>query len=108
MPELIEKFSWLTPQAFTWEPIGKNKVRIKGVALKSGEVSKNMRHYIDEELIKSARTFIGKPININHDNNKVVGNVEWMEYEDGLMEYYGIISKQPYVDYIKSNDKAIQ
>jgi len=112
MPEtkhvIIESFSWLTPEAFSLEDVGQNKVRIKGVALKSNTISRNRRKYMDEELIKSARTLIGKPITINHDMGKIVGNVEWAEYENGALEYYGIVKKQPFVGLLRSRNEDIK
>lgn len=106
--KIFESFSWLTPEAFSLEDVGRNKVRIKGVALKSNAISKNRRKYMDEEVLKSARTLIGKPITINHDMNKIVGNIEWAEYENGALEYYGIVKKQPFVGLLRSHSPDIK
>jgi len=106
--KIKEKFSWLTPEAFKIQDIGKNTVRIKGIALKADALSRNQRYYVEEELIKSARTLIGKPITINHDPQRIVGHVEWAEYEDGFLEYYGVVKKQPYVQMLREGDPRIQ
>jgi len=82
-------------------PVGENRVKIRGIALKSNMISRNGRKYIDEELTKAARTWIGKPITINHSMDKKVGTVEWMEHDaDGNLEYVAVVNKQPYVDMI--------
>lgn len=113
---IIESFNWLTPELKVVDS-GRNSVKIKGVALRSNTVSKNGRKYVDEELRKAARTWIGKPITINHapptkeeaeiqgvpfDPSKIVGHIEWMEHDDdGNLEYVGTVNKQPYVDMIR-------
>jgi hypothetical protein len=98
---IIESFNWLTPELKVVDS-GRNSVKIKGVALRSNAISKNGRKYVDEELQKSARTWIGKPVTINHDMNKKAGTVEWMEHDaDGNLEYVAVVNKQPYVDMIR-------
>jgi hypothetical protein len=109
MPEITEKFSWFQKEAFNFEPIGKTKVRIKGKAAFGNVISKNHRHYVDEELKRAARTWINKPINVNHDDKKVVGHIEWMEYdEDGLMEYIGLVDREPFNTLIRTNSPQIK
>jgi len=113
-----ESFSWMAAPAFQIVDVGKNTVTIKGVAVKKNQVSRNKRKYVEEELIKGARTFIGTPCTINHapyskshpmyDGRKVVGNVRWMEYEDGQMEYMADIKKQPYVDLIRNKSVEVK
>jgi hypothetical protein len=98
---ITESFNWLTPELKVVDS-GKNSVKIKGVALRSNAISRNGRKYVDEELQKSARTWIGKPVTINHDMNKKAGTVEWMEHDaDGNLEYVAVVNKQPYVDMIR-------
>jgi len=102
-----ESFNWMTPE-FKTVDAGKNTIKIKGVALKSDVVSRNKRKYCDEELVKSARTFVGKPVTINHDMNRIVGNVVWMEYENGALEYIADIKKQPYVRLLRDHSTEIK
>jgi hypothetical protein len=106
-PLIIESFKWLTPQ-FHAVDSGPHQVKIKGVAVKSGTVSRNNRKYIDEELIKSARTMIGRPLTRDHDMNQIIGNVEWAEYEDGALEYLAVVKKEPYVTMIRNKDPKIR
>lgn len=104
---ITESFNWMTPE-FKVVDSGKNTIRIKGIALKSDVISRNKRRYIDEELVKSARTFIGKPVTINHDMSRIVGNVVWMEYENGALEYLADIKKQPYVRLLRDHSTEIK
>lgn len=104
---ITESFEWMTPE-FKIVDAGKNTIRIKGVAMKSDVVSRNKRKYIDEELIKSARTFIGKPVTINHDMTRIVGDIKWMEYNDGALEYLADIKKQPYVKLLRDGSAEIK
>lgn len=113
-----ESFSWMAAPDFQIINTGKNTVTIKGIAVKKNQISRNKRKYVEEELIKGARTFIGAPVTINHspydkshpmyDGRKVPGNVRWMEYEDGNMEYMADIKKQPYVDLIRNKSVEIR
>lgn len=104
-----ESFRWMTPEFKTIDVTGK-KVKIKGVALRSGEVSKNKRKYIEKELMKGARTAKGKPVTINHDSSTIVGNIEWMEFDesDGKLEYVAQISKEPYLTMLRERDPSLQ
>ena len=106
--KIIESFRWLGDPKYTVHPVGKNKVRIKGVALRSDIISKNKRKYVDEELIRSARTLAGKKLTINHDDNDIAGNVELSDYEDGFLEYVALVNKQPYVRYLRNHDPRIK
>lgn len=106
--EIAEKFSWMSPEFKTVDS-GKNTIRIKGIALKGNVVSRNNRKYVDEELKKAARSWIGKPVTINHDDNRKVGNVTWMEYDDdGFLEYIADINKQPYVTMLREKSTDIK
>lgn len=89
---LTESFSWLSDNFMVQKQDGKNKVKIKGVAVPGNAVSRNNRQYVDEELKRAARTFIDAPITVNHapwmDKHNHRGRVNWMEYDaDGKMEY---------------------
>lgn len=103
-----ESFSWLAPESFKVESIGKNTVKVRGVALRADAISKNNRKYVKEELVKAARTWINKPVTINHDPNKIAGHIDWMEFEDPLLEYLMTIKKQPYVNMFRNHDPNIR
>ena len=104
---IVESFSWMT-DAFKVTDIGPNTVRIKGVALRSDIVSKNNRKYVEEEVTKSGRTLINKPFTVNHNNNVIIGNVDWAEPENGVLEYLATVKKQPYVNFIRNRDPRIK
>lgn len=116
--KIRESFQWMAAPEFKIVNTGKNTVTIKGVAVKKGQVSRNKRKYVGEELHSAARTFIGVPVTINHapydkrhpmyDGRKVVGNCRWMEYEDNQMEYQIDVNKQPYVDMIRNRSVEVQ
>jgi len=111
MTETIkESFEWMSPEFKVVDDAGKNTIRIKGVAMKGDVISKNKRKYVDEELKKAARTWIGKPVTINHNPQQIVGDIKWMEYSDqsNALEYLADIKKQPYVDMIRSKSTAIR
>ena len=103
---LRESFRWMTP-SFSTTDVGKNSIKIKGVALRGDTVSKNNRKYVEEELIRSARTFIGRPVTINH-SDQIVGNIDWCEYEDHCLEYLATIKKQPYVTMLRNKSTQIR
>ncbi len=105
-----ESFQWMTPLLQDQFEVGKGSLRIKGVALTGGEVSGNNRKYVDDELIRAARTLIGKPININHQKDKIIGHVDWANYDsvDRKMEYVGQIKKEPYISMVKNRDRNIR
>jgi len=99
----------MTPEFETKDDAGKSTIRIKGVALRGNELSKNQHLYMDEELKRAARTFVNKPVNINHDNKRNVGHVIWMEYDkDGRMEYIADINKEPYVTMLREKSTQIR
>lgn len=120
MPEykIKESFRWMAAPEFQIVDTGKHTVTIKGIAVRKGQVSRNKRKYVGEELQAAARTFIGRPVTINHapyekshpmyDGRKVAGHVDWMEYEDGCMEYRAKVNKQPYVDLIRSGSVEVK
>lgn len=103
-----ESFNWMTPEFKVAKSAGRNTIRIRGIAMRSDAISRNNRKYIDEELVKAARTFYEKPVTINHDMTKKVGTVKWMEYENGCMEYIADINKQPYVDLLRNKSADIK
>ena len=50
-------------------------------------VSMNRNVYTEEELIRAARTLIGKPVNLNHESHTLKGvQIIDAEYEDGAVE----------------------
>ena len=104
---ICESYEWMTPE-FTVQDTGKNTIRIRGVAMKANVVSRNKRKYVDEELKKAARTWIGKPVTINHDMNRKVGNITWMEYNRGALEYLADIKKQPYVGLLRDKSTEVK
>ena len=116
--QIKESFEWMAAPEFQVVNTGKNKVTIRGVAVKKGQISRNKRKYVDEELKMAARTWIGKPVTINHapwnkthpmyDSHKVAGNVRWMEYNKGALEYQIDINKQPYVDMFRNKSVQVQ
>lgn len=87
---LIESYKWLIPELAVTPTDGKT-VKIRGKAIPRETVSRNNKKYVDEELRKAARTFIDVPITENHknwmDKKNQLGKVNWMEYDDGSMEY---------------------
>jgi regulator of replication initiation timing len=97
---------------------GKKGVRISGIAAMGNVVSRNNRKYLEEELVKSARTWFSKPITINHsppregmpgfDRSKIVGDIRWMEHEDGKMKYAGVVTKEPYVTLLRNRSTEIR
>jgi hypothetical protein len=104
---LAESFRWyIEPINIKEDPNYGNRVRVKGIAISSGVVSKNNRKYTDREVRSAARTLINKKITVNHDNTKVIGNIEDAEFEDGNIEYVGYINKQPYVDKMRDRERV--
>jgi len=91
---LKESFSWL--QAL--EPLNNSRY-IKIVALNAG-LTLNRNLYLDEELMRAARTLIGKPVwyGPSHDQaSKIhVGVVEWAEYEDRRVECLASVNEEIY------------
>lgn len=105
--KIKESFEWMAPE-FKIVDSGKNTIRIKGVALRDNVVSRNNRKYTKEELTKAARTWIGKPVTINHDMSNKAGTIIWMEYEKGALEYLADIKKNPYVRMIRDGSTSIR
>jgi len=105
-PKILETINWKASpfsQVIEW---GKG-CKIKGVALRGGQTSRNGRKYVAEEIMKAARTLIGKPITINHDSNKIVGNVEWAEFSGDELDYSGSVKNEQYATMIRSKDSRI-
>jgi hypothetical protein len=108
-PHITESFQWMQGlDTFKTLDAGPNTIKIKGRALTSGTVSLNNRKYVDSEILRAARTLIGKGVSINHDSTKMVGNVDWAEYENGALEYIATIKKQPYVDLLRNKSTDIK
>jgi hypothetical protein len=106
---IMESFRWTQGlDSFKTLDAGPNTIKIKGKALTSGTVSLNHRKYIDSEILRAARTLIGKPITCNHQPDQIVGNVDWAEYENGALEYLATIKKQPYVDLLRNKSTDIK
>ena len=113
--KLWERFSWFRDDFKNTSQVG-NKIRIKGKALYA-TISKNNRQYIEDELLKSARTLAGKPIDVNHSVSaweakvaagetndpkpKTVGHILDADYEDGYIEYVAEINDNEYVRKLK-------
>jgi len=95
-------------ESYQIRDVGKNTIRIKGVALKGNAVSRNMREYVASELRKATNTFIGKPVNINHNDNQKVGHITWMDYDNDLLTYEAEINKQPYVNLLRSKSSEVK
>ena len=102
---ILEKFQWLTAFKFP-EKQGEKVVPIKGIALYAGAVSRNLRKYTEEEVMMAARTLKGKPITVNHDPNRIIGNVEIAEFEDGAVEFVGYIKNREYVEKLRDSKKV--
>jgi len=112
--KLYEAFRWFRDDFKTTSQIG-SKIRIKGVAL-FPTVSRNNREYIEEELLRSARTLAGKPIDVNHEYDRWLaseqrgvepsfkGHVLDADYEDGYIEYVAEVNSSEYVAKLKDRD----
>lgn len=105
-----QKISFSIPiaEGFKTLDAGKNTIRIRGVALKGDIISKNNRMYVAKELAKACNTWIGKPVNINHNNNMNVGHITFMDYENDLLTYEAEITKQPYVNLLRNKSAEIK
>lgn len=95
--EILESFRWLPPDDMRVKKGAGKKVIIKGRALFAGTVSRNLRKYVKEELVRAARTLVGRPVTINHDPHRIVGHVIDAEEEENAIEYVAEINKHPYV-----------
>lgn len=101
-----------------------HKVIIRGPALFSVEkylkkgVSQNMRRYVQDEILRSARTLKGNPIDVNHEISvweeygqigpkpSYKGHVIYGEEENGVLEYVAEINHKEYVDKVRDTDKV--
>ena len=100
MPEtLYEKFSWIRDD-LKFVGVRGNKAQFKGIALYP-TVSGNGRKYVKEELVRAARTLVGKPLTLNHNMKKVKGNVTWAEEEEDRIEYVAESNDSEYVQKLK-------
>jgi len=93
--KLYEKFSWIKQDLIYAGPKG-NKAQFKGVALLP-TISGNGKKYVTEELHRSARTLVGKPLTLNHNPNKVLGDVTWAEFENDCIEYVAETKNPEYI-----------
>ncbi len=119
MFDVKESFRWLAPEAFKIYNVGRNKVQLKGVALKRNVVSKNKRHYVEKELYKRGSTLSRQPLTVNHspyhesmegfDPTKIIGHIDYADYDekDGTLEYLALVNKQPYVNMLRNKDPRI-
>jgi len=109
MSDIIESFQWMQGlDSFKTQDAGKHSIRIKGVCARSNEVSKNLRHYVDPELNKAARTMIGRPVLINHDPNRKSGHVDWCEHENGETEYLATVNQPQIVALIREHSTKVR
>lgn len=106
MPEIMEKFSWLTKD-FKVQKVSDKSVVLKVKAGKGEAVSKNKRKYLDEEFEKSARTASGQKMDVNHDKRQV-GKVHLGDYEDGELEFVCEVWKEPYVTLLRIKSSEIR
>lgn len=116
--KIKESFRWLAPEAFKVQAVGKKIARVRGIALKSNITSKNRRKYINEELLTRGATLTNCPVTINHapynknhplyDSRKVVGHVDWAQFEDGALEYLMTVKKQPYARWLREGNPNIK
>jgi hypothetical protein len=109
MSSLMESFEWMSPE-FSSVDAGKNTIRIRGVAARGNSLSKNNRSYLVDELRRSARTWVGKKVLVNHDPKRIAGNVTWMEFSDqsNALEYLADINKEPYVTMLREKSTALK
>lgn len=107
--EVMESFEWMTPE-FKIVDAGKKTIRVRGIALRGDTTTRNNRRYCVDELKRAARSFIGKPVTINHDMHKKAGHVTWMEWNDkeNALEYLADIKKNPYVDMLRDGSTHIK
>ncbi|RLI40433.1 hypothetical protein DRO59_09305, partial [Candidatus Bathyarchaeota archaeon] len=80
-----EKFNW-AKSAFQYIKQDKNAKYYKVEAL-FPLTSMNNNVYTEDELVRAARTLIGKPVNLNHEDHTLKGvKIVDAEYEDGAVE----------------------
>ena len=95
--KILESFRWLPPGDMRIKKGAGKKLIIRGRALFAGGVSRNLRKYVKEELVRAARTLIGKPVTINHDSHSIVGHVIDAEEEENAIEYVAEVNRHEYV-----------
>jgi hypothetical protein len=100
---LYEKYSWFKDDLKYAGPKG-SKAQFKGVALLP-TISGNGKKYVEEELHRSARTLVGKRVDLNHNSQKVKGDVSWAEFEDGCIEYVMEIHDKEYVEKLRDKER---
>jgi hypothetical protein len=84
-----------------------NQVKIAVKALRP-VTSRNGRKYTFNEILESHKTMRHKPINVNHDDSRCIGNTDGSKITDKqTMEVYGTVNKEPYVYMIKTHDPKI-
>ena len=101
--KLYEKFTWLKQDLIYAGPKG-NKAQFKGVALLP-TISGNGKKYVKEELHRSARTLVGKPLTLNHNPNKVLGDVTWAEFENDCIEYVAETKNPEYIEKLQDSKR---
>lgn len=113
---LFESFKWVVP--FEVGNRKGKKVIIRGQAL-FPLVSKNLRRYIEEELVRSARTLANGYIDVNHEwslwaatqeghKPHLKGNVIDAEFEDGAIEYVGQVNHPEYFEKLLDGSKLTE
>ena len=106
---IYESFRWLQGlDSFKTQDAGSKTIKIKGVAAKAGDVSRNGRKYLGEELKKSVSSMVNGKVTINHKDNEVVGKILWADYEDDQLEYLAEIWKEPYVSLLRNKSADIK
>lgn len=79
-----EKFSWIQPFQVVKRDRDTRYYKVEAAFPLS---SMNQNVYTEQELLRAARTLIGKPVNINHETHVLKGvTIEDAEYEDGAVE----------------------
>lgn len=99
--QIIESFQWAAGEIKQLKSKSPKTALLKIVAARADDVSLNDRKYVRDELMKSARTFTGKPITINHNPNRKVGTIISSDFEDDQLEILGEITVEPYATMIK-------
>lgn len=102
--DIVESFRWLTSEFKKQRSQSRNSVYLKIIGARAGDISLNKRKYVEPELMKSARTFIGRPITINHDPDMKVGTIKTADYEDGRLELLGEVTQEPWLSHIRHKD----
>ena len=107
--QITESFQWATKELLA-VPSDRNIVKIKGIAVKAGEISRNQRLYAGETLEKGASSFIDAPVTVNHSDynakHNQVGKVNWMAFDkDGNMEYIAEVWNPAMVEELRAYAK---